>query len=86
MILPENLAIDIKRAEYLEEYKLRLEFSNSQVRVIDFGPFLENSCNPMIRKYLDLEKFRQFSLDYGNLFWDDYGLCFPLADLYEGQI
>ena len=22
----------------------------------------------------------------GDLFWDDYDLCFPIADLYEGRI
>lgn len=86
MILPENLVISIEAAEYLEDYKLRLEFSNGQERIVDFEPFLRNSLNPMIRKYLDLEKFKKFSLEYGDLFWDDYDLCFPIADLYEGQI
>jgi hypothetical protein len=86
MILPENLVIDIETAEYLEDYKLRLGFSDGQERIIDFGPFLQNSLNPMIRKYLDLEKFKNFSLEYGDLFWDDYDLCFPIADLYEGRI
>ena len=40
----------------------------------------------MIRAYLDPEKFADFTLKYGNLMWDDYGLCFPIADLYENNI
>ena len=40
----------------------------------------------MIRKYLDVELFQQFSLIYGDLVWHDYELCFPIADLYEGTI
>lgn len=86
MILPENLVINIETAEYVEDYNLRLEFSDGQERIIDFGPFLQNSLNPMIRKYLDLEMFKDFSLEYGDLVWGDYDLCFPIADLYEARI
>ncbi|NJN99243.1 MAG: DUF2442 domain-containing protein [Anaerolineales bacterium] len=86
MILPENLVINIETAEYVEDYNLRLEFSDGQERIIDFGPFLQNSLNPMIRKYLDLEMFKDFSLEYGDLVWGDYDLCFPIADLYEDRI
>jgi len=45
-----------------------------------------SSLNPLIRAYLDLDKFKNFSIEYGNLFWNDYDLCFPIADLYEGRI
>jgi hypothetical protein len=55
-------------------------------RLIDFEPFLKASRNPAIRAYLDPEKFSHFRLEYGDLIWDDYGLCFPIADLYEGHV
>ena len=55
-------------------------------RVVDFGPFLRKSYHPQIRAYLELEKFRTFTLDYGDLTWDNYDLCFPIADLYFGAI
>ncbi len=86
MILLEDLVIDLESAEYVEDYKLRLQFSDGQERIIDFEPFLHNSLNPLIRKYLALDKFKKFSVEYGDLFWNDYDLCFPVADLYEGQI
>jgi hypothetical protein len=86
MILSEGAIIEIKRAEYIGEYKLRLQFSDGQERLVDFEPFLLDSSNPLIRKYLDLEKFKQFTLEYGDLQWNDYDLCFPVADLYEGRI
>jgi len=73
-------------AHHLSSYKLRLEFTDGTERVIDFEPFLKASRNPAIRAYLDPEKFSHFRLDYGDLVWDDYGLCFPIADLYEGRI
>ena len=40
----------------------------------------------MIREYLDAENFRKFTVEYGDLFWNDYDLCFSVADLYEGTI
>ena len=79
-------AVDIKSAEYVEKYKVRLRFSDGTERVVDFGKFLDRSLNPLIRKYLDIEKFRNFTVEYGDLFWNDYDLCFPLADVYEGKI
>ncbi|MGE0085312.1 MAG: DUF2442 domain-containing protein [Desulfococcaceae bacterium] len=73
-------------AEHLGGYRLRLLFSDNRERMIDFEPFLSRSINPMIKKYLNPHEFRKFSVEYGDLTWNDYDLCFPLADLYEGKI
>ena len=78
--------IDIFRVEQVSDDKLKLSFSDGAERVIDFAPFLRSSRNPLIRAYLDPEQFADFTLEYGNLMWDDYGLCFPIADLYEKNI
>jgi hypothetical protein len=86
MMLSEGAVIDIVRVEQVSDYKLKLSFSDGVERVIDFEPFLRRSRNPMIRAYLDPRKFADFRLEYGNLMWDDYGLCFPIADLYENNI
>jgi hypothetical protein len=86
MMLAENAVIDIIMAEYVADYKLRLKFSDDKERIVDFGPFLRNALNPMIRKYLKLDNFKNFTVEYGDLIWNDYDLCFPIADLYEGRI
>ncbi len=86
MILPDDAVVDIVRAEQVSGYKLRLDFSDGAERVIDFEPFLRGSRNPLIRQYLDPKKFANFRVEYGELVWDDYGLCFPIADLYENRI
>lgn len=44
------------------------------------------STNPMIRKYLDLGNFKQVALADGNIHWNEYDLCFPIADLYAGYL
>jgi len=86
MSLSEGAVIEIVRAERLSDYKLRIYFSDGAERIVDFEPFLTSSQNPMIRTYLDPQKFANFQLDHGDLLWDDYGLCFPIADLYEGKV
>jgi hypothetical protein len=85
MILDDQ-EITIKKADYVGEYKVSLLFNNNTKRCIDFYPFLSSSLNPLIRKYLDREEFSKFNVDNGDLEWNDYDLCFPIADLYENRI
>ena len=84
--LAESAVIEVTGAEYISGYKLKLRFSDGFERNLDFEPFLTRSTNPMIRAYLEPGKFANFRLEHGNLVWDDYGLCFPIADLYENKI
>lgn len=86
MRLAKDAIVDIEQAQYIGGYKLHLLFSDGKERLVDFAPFLRNSVNPLIRKYLALDNFLSFSVEYGDLFWNDYDLCFPIADLYEGRI
>ena len=84
MILSEQV-ITIKRAKHLGAYKVELLFNDDKKSVIDFYPFLSSSLNPLINKYLDPKKFSHFNIDDGDLEWNDYDLCFPIADLYENK-
>jgi hypothetical protein len=85
-MIKENQIIKIEKASYLGGYKLKLAFNDKSEQSIDFYPFLSNSLNPLIRKYLDEKKFKEYKLDDGDLEWNDYDLCFPIADLYENTI
>jgi len=76
----------VQSAEYIEGYELRLFFSDNTIKTVDFEPFLTRSRNPLIRKYLDADLFKNFSVAHGDLYWHDYDLCFPVADLYVGEI
>lgn len=82
----DNAAIDVMAAEYLPPYSIRLRFSDGAEQSVDFREFLEKSRHPEIRKYLNQELFRKFSVVYGRLDWNDYDLCFSMQDLYEGRI
>jgi hypothetical protein len=82
----ERFTISVTKAEYAGGYKLRVGFSDGKTQLIDFGPFLRSAKNPAIRDFLDLERFKTFRIEYGDLPWGDYDLCFPIMDLYQGKI
>lgn len=78
--------INIVAATQVGDCKLRLEFDDGAVQVVDFKPFLQRSLHPEIRAYLDDKRFSEFRLEHGELIWGDYDLCFPIMDLYTNQI
>jgi len=85
-MIADNQIINIEQAKHLDNYKLQLLFNDQSSQVVDFKPFLSQSLNPLIRKYLVPEEFAKFEIDNGDLEWNDYDLCFPIADLYENRI
>lgn len=78
--------LKIDGAKYLSDYVIRIRFSDGNEKLVDFKPFLSKSRHPSISKYLDENKFSDFSLTDGNLNWNDYDLIFPITDLYNGNI
>lgn len=78
--------ITVTKAAYLKDYVMRVQFSDGKEKAVDFKSFLTNSSHPEIRKYLKESNFKRYKIIGGNLNWDDYGLIFPIEDLYRGQI
>ena len=80
------MVIEIINADYLSGYKINFTFSDGVEKVIDFEPFLNGAKNPMSKRYLDVNLFKDFSISYGDIIWNDYEMCFPIWDLHEGNI
>ncbi len=80
------MIVTIQKANYLGEYKINFLFSDGIEKTIDFENFLEKARNPMTQKYLDKNLFQSYSIEYGDIIWNDYEMCFPIWDLHEGQI
>jgi hypothetical protein len=78
--------IEIKMADYLGNFIIKLLFDDGTEKQVNFRPFLENAVHPSIRKYLDEKLFQDYQIIDGNLNWNDYDMVFPVADLYEGKI
>ena len=85
-MISEDQIIKIEQARYLGDHKLWLTFDDGTEQTINFAPFLSSSLNPLIRKYLNPDEFKKYQIDNGDLEWNDYDLCFPVADLYENRI
>ncbi len=78
--------IQINSARYLKNYQIEFEFNDKTKKVIDFESFLNQAKNPMLKKYLDFAVFKNFTLRDGDIDWNDYELCFPIADIYQGTL
>ncbi|OQX72854.1 MAG: hypothetical protein B6D64_14635 [Bacteroidetes bacterium 4484_276] len=84
--LSYDIVINVTEAEYIPPYKIRLWFSDGVEQIVNFGPFLKKSHHPEIKKYLNQDMFKGFSIANGRLDWNDYDLCFSMQDLYEGTV
>lgn len=80
------MVISINKALYVGDYKILFGFSDGTEKEIDFSKFLHEARNPMTRKYLDKQLFRKYTIQYGDIIWNDYEMCFPIWELHEGNI
>lgn len=80
------MVINIQIAEYKGDYKIYFQFSDGVEQTIDFEDFLKNARNPMTKKYLDKNLFQSFTMEYGDIMWNDFEMCFPIWDLHEGKV
>ena len=80
------MVVSIQEVKYKGDYKIYFLFSDGVERIIDFENFLKKSKNPMTNKYLNKELFTSFTIEYGDIIWNDYEMCFPIWDLHEGNI
>ncbi|KAA6187430.1 DUF2442 domain-containing protein [Thiohalocapsa marina] len=78
--------IQLVSAEQVGEYRLCLCFSDGRRQEVDFKPFLSKARHPDLRAYLAPERFATFRVEYGDLVWGDYDLCFPVIDLYRNAL
>jgi hypothetical protein len=81
-----RFVLAVTAAEHAGGYKLRIDFSDGKRQLVDFEPFLRSARNPAIRDFLAPDRFKAFRIEYGDLLWGDYDLCFPVMDLYQGRI
>lgn len=82
-VAPQYLAVT--EAKYVSGYRILLTFNDGTVRLLDFGPFLAKARNPDTTDYRDLQKFRTYRIEDGDLVWGDFQMIFPIMDLYRGN-
>jgi len=74
----------ITHFQQIGKYRLRVWFSDGAERIADFGTFLAQSRNTLIRQFLDPERFSTVSLDeQGVLVWGDDEMDINPISIYE---
>ena len=80
-------AILVTNAVYAGSYKVKVEFSDNTSKVIDFEPFLKDNPHPQWEKYNNINCFKKFKIENGNLVWGrNWDLVFPVYGLYTGNL
>jgi hypothetical protein len=80
-------AIIVTNASYIQRYEVKVGFSDNTSRVIDFEPFLKENPHPQWEKYNNLNHFKKFKIENGNLVWGpNWDLIFPVYSLYTGNL
>ena len=71
--------LEISKAEYLGDYRIRLWFNNGEVRIVDLANSLRGEA---FRPLHDLDYFKQFSIRLNTIEWEN-GADFAPEYLYE---
>jgi len=77
--------MDIIKAKYLSDYKIELTFENNIKKVVDFEEFLMHERNPMTTEFRNMNLFKKFKIEGGDLSWKNYQMCFPGEALYHWE-
>lgn len=62
--------LTIVNANYQDDYKILLQFSDNKNGVVDLKDFILNGKIKPFKQLQDIEKFKNFQVDY-TLKWDD---------------
>ena len=74
-------------AEWVGEFRVRVGFKDQTEKTVDFGPYLATHSHPNINPYKEIDAFKTFYIDSGNLVWgEDWDMIFPNWKLYRGHL
>ena len=71
--------IEVIKAEYIDGYKLLLQFNNGEKRIVDLSNSLKGTVFTPLK---DINYFKKFSIKFNTVEWDN-GADFAPEYLYE---
>jgi competence transcription factor ComK len=74
--------IFVKDAKYIEDYKVRVIFTNNKDVVIDLHDTIVNDHRPIFLELADKHKFMKFQVKMDTMVWDN-GLDIAPEYLYD---
>ena len=79
--------ISVINARHLHDYLIEVTFSDRTSQIIDFKQQLDRLRVPEYTKYREMQHFKSFEIENGNLVWgEDWDLIFPVDQLYENKL
>ncbi|RZM21269.1 MAG: DUF2442 domain-containing protein [Pedobacter sp.] len=83
----KNVNLQVVTAKWIEGYKIQIGFNDVSQQLVDFGPYLATHSHPYIDPYKELDQFKTFHIDRGNLVWgEDWDMIFPTWKLHRGYL
>lgn len=61
--------IHIIKAEYIEGYKIRIEFNDGRIGEVDLQETIINDRRPIFNQLKDMSLFKNFKVKYDSLAW-----------------
>ena len=71
--------LEIVKAEYLENYKVKLWFNDNVVKIVDLSNYLSGEVFTPLK---DIDYFKNFTIQFNTIAWEN-GADFALEFLYE---
>ena len=85
MNIPENLTI--LKSEYVENYIIKLYFSDGTTNNVDFSSYLFKHPHPQYDRYRNISKFKKYRIENGDICWGkNSDLIFPIENLYFNNL
>jgi ribosomal protein S4E len=82
-----TIPLKVKKATYLDGFKVFIVFNDGKKNTVDFKEYLDTINNGFLVKYKKPSVFKNFAIENGNLVWGkDWDLIFPVTQLYKGKI
>ncbi len=75
----------IIKVKYLSGYKLEVVFDNGEKRIANFKEFLFKDHNPITTQFRDKKRFKNVSLAFGHLTWEDGQMDIPAINIYNNE-
>lgn len=72
----------IKKAEYIEKYKIHVTFNSDESGIIDLKEVILSDKRQIFRELVEINKFRQFNIDFDTIVWEN-GLDLAPEFLYN---
>lgn len=72
----------IKKAEYVEDYKIYVTFNSGESGTIDLKEVIYTDKRPVFKELVDIAKFKRFKIDFDTIVWEN-GLDLAPEFLYS---